>query len=202
MSVEARARAAATRNMPSPRNKPAKSLVPLDASTARRRTDRSDRPARTRRQCPPVRDVYDPKQQTYRVDFAAAHILRGGGCTRKFDTCFEMHDGRDVARRLYRRALLSPALAKALPTYVRWMHPDEYHAQVFIDGRFDGEFGLSLEMTSGEIQLNGLADFMARYRHDGTWTTTWPLRARSIVKRIPGTVEACDTLLDTDWPHA
>jgi len=65
------------------------------------------------------KSVYDPAQIEYRVSFAIAHILRGGGESRLFDTCFEMNDADQVAARIYRRALSNPALMTALPRYLR-----------------------------------------------------------------------------------
>lgn len=65
-----------------------------------------------------MRDVYDPKQQDYRVEFAVRVILSGTNTTRRFDTCFEMNDGKQVAARIYRRALKNPRLMAALPKYL------------------------------------------------------------------------------------
>lgn len=64
------------------------------------------------------RDVYDPKQQGYRVEFAIHVMLSGGNTTRRFDACFEMGDGREVAGRIYGRALKNPKLMAALPRYI------------------------------------------------------------------------------------
>lgn len=67
-----------------------------------------------------IRNVYDPQQRAYRVDFACRHILRRGGHeSRRFDTCFEMGDGDEVAARVYKRALKNPRLMAALPRYLR-----------------------------------------------------------------------------------
>lgn len=65
-----------------------------------------------------IRDVYDPEQRAYRVEFACRHILRGSRITRHFDTCFEMGDSDEVAARVYRRALKNPRLMAALPRYL------------------------------------------------------------------------------------
>ncbi len=65
-----------------------------------------------------TKSVYDPKQMKYRVQFACAHILRRGGDSRTFNTCFEMGDASIVAAHVYRRALRNPALMDALPRYL------------------------------------------------------------------------------------
>lgn len=62
--------------------------------------------------------VYDEDNFSGRVAHAAATMLRGGSPTRRFDTCFEMHDGDLVAVALYRRAETNPKLAAALPRYL------------------------------------------------------------------------------------
>lgn len=64
------------------------------------------------------RDVYDPAQQSYRVQFAIAVMKRGGQTTRTFDTCFEMGDENEVAARIYARALKDAPLFAALPNYL------------------------------------------------------------------------------------
>lgn len=81
----------------------------------------------------PARDVYDPKQQSYRVDFACSVILSGREITRKFDTCFEMGDGDEVCARIYRRALKNPRLMAALPKYLRVESCREQCAKHFPD---------------------------------------------------------------------
>lgn len=53
-----------------------------------------------------------------RVDFACAFVLSGRVTTREFDACFEMGDGDEVAARVYRRALSSPALMDAVKRYL------------------------------------------------------------------------------------
>ena len=62
--------------------------------------------------------VYDNENFAGRVNYAATVMLRGGTCTRHFDTCFEMYDGEVVAVALYRRAAKNPKLAAALARYI------------------------------------------------------------------------------------
>lgn len=52
--------------------------------------------------------VYDPEAFDERVAFAARHIASGRPSTRRFDTCFEMHDGDAVAVALVRRVRARP----------------------------------------------------------------------------------------------
>ena len=68
-----------------------------------------------------MKNVYDPDQFAYRVEFAAAVIRRKGEHTRRFDTCFEMNDGDAVAAALWRRAAADPAgrLAANIRHYLR-----------------------------------------------------------------------------------
>jgi hypothetical protein len=69
-------------------------------------------------------NVYDKKQQGYRVTFVCAHILRAAkegrfiDTSRTFDSCFEMGDGDAVAARVYHRALGNPRLMQWLPKYL------------------------------------------------------------------------------------
>lgn len=67
-----------------------------------------------------ITDVYEPEAFRARVDFAAAVISRGGQATRRFDTCFEIFDGNEVAAALVYRARKSPAgkLAANLFRYI------------------------------------------------------------------------------------
>ena len=141
------------------------------------------------------RDVYDPRQIGYRVDFAAGVILRGGECTRKFDTCFEMGDGEEVARRLYRRARHNPSLAAALPRYVRPPRDDEYEAAVVLGGRqvyqADGfqTAGEALANLTREIAGLSIAD-ISELRD-----------ARIVVTRTPSDGdERWESLLDSQYP--
>lgn len=74
-----------------------------------------------------MRDVYDPKQQDYRVEFAVRVILSGKDATRRFDTCFEMGDHVMVCARIYERALKNPRLMAALPQYLDVEKCREYY---------------------------------------------------------------------------
>lgn len=65
-----------------------------------------------------MKNVYDPAQQSYRVDFACRVILSGAETTRLFNTCLEMGDDVAVAARIYKRALKNPRLMAALPKYI------------------------------------------------------------------------------------
>lgn len=65
-----------------------------------------------------MKDVYDPKQQDYRVEFAVQVILRGASMTRRFNTCFDMGDAKEVCARVYQRALKNARLMEALPCYL------------------------------------------------------------------------------------
>lgn len=62
--------------------------------------------------------VYHAADFNARVTLAAQTIARGGETSRKFDTCFEMHDGDAVVAALVRRARSNPVLAKNLPRYI------------------------------------------------------------------------------------
>lgn len=73
-------------------------------------------------------NVYDEKQQSYRVNFACLTMLnyaKSRQCSspnpsRKFDTCFEMGeaDANMVAAKVYRRALKNPLLMEVLPKFI------------------------------------------------------------------------------------
>jgi len=78
-----------------------------------------------------IRNVYDPKQQAYRVEFAINVILRGANTTRRFDACFEMDDSDGVAARVYRRALKNPRLMAALPRYLNLERCLESYEKVY-----------------------------------------------------------------------
>jgi hypothetical protein len=45
---------------------------------------------------------------TARVNFAANRISSGGRTSRRFDSCFENHDGDEVVVALYRRTIKNP----------------------------------------------------------------------------------------------
>ena len=62
--------------------------------------------------------VYHAYDFNCRVNLAASTIAKGGQTSRKFDTCFEMHDGDAVVAALVRRAANNLALAKNLPRYI------------------------------------------------------------------------------------
>lgn len=64
--------------------------------------------------------VYDSDAFAERVNFAANYIRNKRTQTRRFDTCFEMHDGDAVAVALMRRAAADPAgaLAKNMHLYI------------------------------------------------------------------------------------
>lgn len=64
--------------------------------------------------------VYDEFAFAERVNFAANYIRNNRTTTRRFDTCFEMHDGDAVATALIRRADADPAgnLARNLFKYI------------------------------------------------------------------------------------
>ena len=157
------------------------------------RLHRADRPVRTRTG-PPKRNVYDPVQIGYRVDFAAAAIIRGGGCTRKFDTCFEMGGGEEVARRLYRRARRNPALAAVLPWYVRAPMEDEYEAAVVVRGVqvYQVERCASAERALEQLTL-AIGTMCV-------WRVSELSDARVIVTRTPAVDEAFETLIDSQYP--
>lgn len=77
------------------------------------------------------RDVYDINQRAYRVEFACRVILAGRSTSRKFDTCFEMGDGNEVAAAIYRRALKNPTLMEALPRYINVELAKQNYAQIY-----------------------------------------------------------------------
>jgi len=61
------------------------------------------------------RDVYDPAQRSYRVQYAKQCILRGmESGSRRYDTCFEMGDGREVSLALLKASLKSPRFREAM----------------------------------------------------------------------------------------
>jgi hypothetical protein len=66
------------------------------------------------------RDVWDPAQFWYRVDYAACQIARRGRVTARLNACFGMGDGEAVQVALVRRARLKPRgpLAATLYTYI------------------------------------------------------------------------------------
>lgn len=73
------------------------------------------------------RNVYDEKQQNYRVQFACQTMLNYANSkyataspnpSRKFDTCFEMGDAEAVAAKVYRRALKNPKLTNVLHKFI------------------------------------------------------------------------------------
>ena len=62
--------------------------------------------------------VYELENFAGRVAYASKVIARGGAHSRAFDTCFEMHDGAEVAAMLIRRAERNPKLAANLFRYI------------------------------------------------------------------------------------
>lgn len=53
-----------------------------------------------------------------RANYAISVIKRGGKCSRKFDSCFEMGDGDLVAAEIVSRSKKNEKLAKNLPQYL------------------------------------------------------------------------------------
>ena len=74
------------------------------------------------------KSVYDPENFSGRVNYAAQCFLRGTGCTRHFDTCFEMADGDAVVAALVRRAARNPALHAAIARQWREGFPAGWRA--------------------------------------------------------------------------
>lgn len=62
----------------------------------------------------------------YRVNYAAACIVRGNVYSRSFDNCFEMHDSDLVVTALVRRAAKNPRLYKAVTDWWHGQFPQSW----------------------------------------------------------------------------
>lgn len=86
-----------------------------------------------------------------RVNFAARAMVAGQRSTRRFDSCFEMHDGDAVATALYRRARKNPKLRAVLFKYLS--------RDVIIPAAFANRRRKDLKAWSKELQAKGRSAF-------------------------------------------
>lgn len=83
----------------------------------------------------PKRDVYDPEQFWYRVEFLA-HCIVNGSHSRSADTCGEMGDGQQVCEALRRRVEKNPdsQLAANIWSYLSHVIATDHCHQIRHDG--------------------------------------------------------------------
>lgn len=91
------------------------------------------------------KNLYDPKQRAYRIQYAQQCIMRGmQSSTRHFDTCFEMGDANEIATALLRRGLKNARLREAmynspivgLDHWLNSLHPEFRDAYAALDPKY------------------------------------------------------------------
>ena len=108
-------------------------------------------------------NVYEKEAFSYRVEFAAAVISRGGNTTRNFDTCFEMHDGDSVSAVLVRRAKANPN-GKLAQNLYRYITKESAEAAYEATKHLTRAQLVKHAAEERERAEKAFSDFMARFR--------------------------------------